>query len=122
MGCNKRYKRLSGLTLAELACNRCVDEILDMQELLRLSIRLHFSRLLHNIDYENRKVCRIGIIRPDWVGSVGSSVILTSVWQDQVEGFILFCDDINRNKRYELDEFSIEDQISILLSLSRADV
>ena len=46
MGYNKRYKRLSELTIAELACNKNLDEILDLQDLLKQSIRSHLSRLL----------------------------------------------------------------------------
>ena len=46
MGYNKRYKRLSELTIAELACNKNLDEIMDLQDLLKQSIRSHLSRLL----------------------------------------------------------------------------
>ena len=46
MGYNKRYKRLSELTIAEWACNKNLDEILDLQDLLKQSIRSHLSRLL----------------------------------------------------------------------------
>ena len=46
MGYNKRYKRLSELTISELACNKNLDEILDLQDLLKQSIRSHLSRLL----------------------------------------------------------------------------
>ena len=33
-------------TIAELACNKNLDEILDLQDLLKQSIRSHLSRLL----------------------------------------------------------------------------
>ena len=52
MGYNKRYKRLSELTIAELACNKNLDEILDLQDLLKQSIRSHLSRLLFLTDVD----------------------------------------------------------------------
>ena len=52
MGYNKRYKRLSELTIAELACNKNLDEIMDLQDLLKQSISSHLSRLLFLTDVD----------------------------------------------------------------------
>lgn len=49
MGYNKRYNRLNEETIVDLAGNRCLDEILDLHDLLTQSIRQYLSRRLYMI-------------------------------------------------------------------------
>ena len=65
MGYNKRYKRLSELTIAELACNKNLDEIMNLQDLLKQSIRSHLSRLLFLTDVDQSLECNIKFFRID---------------------------------------------------------
>ena len=110
MGYNKRYKRLSEDTIAELAGNRCLDEILDLYELLRQSIRQYFSRHLYYTDVDSPLECNQPF--PHSFGCLKTEkTTIIRIWQDSIEGMIRF--DIS-NRVIELEELSLEDQIYIL--------
>lgn len=114
---NKRYKRLSELTIAELAGNRCIEEILDLEVLLRQSIRLFLSRLLAHTDADNPYSCNI---RYNGLHNVNKSIdqtVITHVWQDPVEGVIVFALN-DSDKVIDLADIILEDQIYILESLT----
>ena len=89
MGYNKRYKRLSELTIAELAGNRCLEEILDFQDLLKQSIRLYLSRFLYNTDLDDPFECDIPLTLTETCQKSRTGIIITHIWQDPIEGIIL---------------------------------
>lgn len=86
MGYNKRYKRLSELTIAELAGNRCLEEILDFRDLLKQSIRLYMSRFLYNTDLDDPFECNIPLTLTETCQKSRTGIIITHIWQDPIEG------------------------------------
>lgn len=59
MGYNKRYNRLNEETIVDLAGNRCLDEILDLHDLLTQSIRQYLSRHQYYTDVDTPLKCNI---------------------------------------------------------------
>lgn len=114
MGYNKRYKRLNELTITDLAGNRCLDEILDLRDLLIQSIRLYLSRHLYYTDKDSPLECDIPFSHSYGCLKTETAVI-TRIWQDPVEGMILF---YISNRVIELEDVSLEDQIYVLERLN----
>ena len=114
MGYNKRYKRLSELTIAELAGNRCLEEILDFQDLLKQSIRLYLSRFLYNTDLDDPFECNIPLAIAENCQKHRTSII-SHIWQDPTEGIILLR---ISGQVIDLDDLVIEDQIYLLECLT----
>lgn len=112
MGYNKRYKRLSELTIAELAGNRCLEEILDFQDLLKQSIRLYLSRFLYNTDFDDPFECNIPLTIAE---NCQKHRIISHIWQDPTEGIILLR---ISGQVIDLDDLVIEDQIYLLECLT----
>jgi hypothetical protein len=116
MGYNKRYKRLSEFTIAELAGNRCLEEILDFQDLLKQSIHLYLSRFLSNSDEENPVECNILFSFIDSGEKIRTRTIITHIWQDSIEGIIRLR---IPNQVIDLDDLVIEDQVYLLECLTQ---
>lgn len=116
MGYNKRYKRLSELTIAELTGNRCLEEILDFQDLLKQSIRLYLSRFLYNTELDDPFECNIPLTFTETCQKSRMSIIISHIWQDPIEGIILLR---TPGQVIDLDDLVIEDQIFLLECLSQ---
>ena len=116
MGYNKRYKRLSELTIAELAGNRCLEEILDFRDLLKQSIRLYMSRFLYNTDLDDPFECNIPLTLTVTCQKSRTGIIITHIWQDPIEGIILLR---IPGQVIDLDDLVIEDQINLLECLTQ---
>jgi len=109
MGYNKRYNRLNEETIVDLAGNRCLDEILDLHDLLTQSIRQYLSRRLYYTDVDTPLKCNIPFSHSNCLQA--ETTTITHIWQDSVEGMIRF--NIS-NRVIDLENLSLEDQIYIL--------
>ena len=110
MGYNKRYMRLHEDTIADLAGNRCLDEILDLHDLLIQSIRKYLSRHLYYTDYDKPLECNMRFSYFDG-NHQKKMVTITRMWQDPIEGRIIF--DIS-DRTIDWEDLSLEDKIYIL--------
>lgn len=114
MKVNNRNIRLSELTIAELACNRPLEEILVMYDLLRQSIRSYLSRILFGTDVDTPLECNIKIFPLESLNKEKVCISVCQIWQDPIEGIITLN---TQNESFDLDDLVLEDQICLLESL-----
>lgn len=111
---NNRNIRLSELTIAELACNRSLEEIQDLHDLLRQSIRSYLSRILYKTDIDTPLECNIKIFPSESLCKEKVCISFCKIWQDSIEGIIT----LNaQDESFDLDDLVLEDQIYLLESL-----
>ena len=77
--------------IIELGQNRSLEEIKNMDSIVRESIRQFFSRMLMDTSADNPKQCRITISTPEDMGlSDMLKQTVIEMYQDPVEGIIYF--------------------------------
>lgn len=98
--------------MEELTNNKGIEEIEEMYDVLRESVRHYLSRCLMDTSEENRKEVYIPLEH----GAVGLSTLemptIVSIWQHPSEGIICVRYEFS-DEDIDLDDLSMEDIIQI---------